>query len=516
MAITAEFGIQPFQTEEEARAYRENMPIAMRSTARGPIQGLASLSGMGDIPALGERLLFGGGPKFWAPESEYKSYGESRQDYLENIGGALVPGKTVEGGVQGGQLLTELAGIGIVGKQAIDLIRKYGPQAIVKIKSIFIKNPETTVESAVNEALGMTRREVLQTGGAGIAALAAPGAVLKLGSMAVKTPVAVKGAVSFLNMMPPGAASRTATFKNLHMRDKAGEIFPPNSFWDKDWGVADGMYMKNMQKRLADAPAPVPWLMENASDHMLIASRPHFQKYGLEPNEITLVDTHNSDMLIDANLWTQGKKQQRSTEAWWSDMEKQADADNLGRAQWRDRPDNYAPKVFSSWGVEDLGTLWNTKLDLLKADSALALKPKTTNRYLGEVPLNPKEPKGTMVELFEIDGVPVVRTSLNEPYDQILFPNSKGMKRLAKEEHPDLTEKPRLSEMVADERLDDRINPNTRRAFEEDIDDILNEPGASDTVYPLPDDVWFESIKKSEYNLGGPVTKPLYADKRYI
>jgi len=153
MAITAEFGIQPFQTEEEARAYRENMPIAMRSTARGPIQGLASLSGMGDIPALGERLLFGGGPKFWAPESEYKSYGESRQDYLENIGGALVPGKTVEGGVQGGQLLTELAGIGIVGKQAIDLIRKYGPQAIVKIKSIFIKNPETTVDDAVQIAL---------------------------------------------------------------------------------------------------------------------------------------------------------------------------------------------------------------------------------------------------------------------------------------------------------------------------------------------------------------------------
>jgi len=502
MAITAEFGIQPFQTEEEARAYRENMPIAMRSTARGPIQGLASLSGMGDIPALGERLLFGGGPKFWAPESEYKSYGESRQDYLENIGGALVPGKTVEGGVQGGQLLTELAGIGIVGKQAIDLIRKYGPQAIVKIKSIFIKNPETTVESAVNEALGMTRREVLQTGGAGIAALAAPGAVLKLGSMAVKTPVAVKGAVSFLNMMPPGAASRTATFKNLHMRDKAGEIFPPNSFWDKDWGVADGMYMKNMQKRLADAPAPVPWLMENASDHMLIASRPHFQKYGLEPNEITSIDLYNSDMLVDANLWTQGKKQQRSTEALWDDFITE-----------KGSSETQITSGLSSLNVEDLGSLWNTKLDLLKADSALALKPKTTNRYLGEVPLNPKEPKGTMVELFEIDGVPVVRTSLN---DQILFPNSKGMKRLAKEDHPDLTEKPRLSEMVADERLDDRINPNTRRAFEEDIDDLLNEPGASDTIYPLPDDVWFESIKKSEYNLGGPVTKPLYADKRYI
>ena len=137
MAIAAEFGIQPFKTQEEAGAYRENMPIAMRSAVRGPVQGLASLSGMGDIPALGERV-FGGGPKFWAPESEYKGYGESRQDYIENIGGALVPGETVEGGVRGGQLLTELSGLGIAGKQAIDLIKKHGPYAVAKIKSIFI------------------------------------------------------------------------------------------------------------------------------------------------------------------------------------------------------------------------------------------------------------------------------------------------------------------------------------------------------------------------------------------
>jgi len=152
MAIAAEFGIQPFKTQEEAGAYRENMPIAMRSAVRGPVQGLASLSGMGDIPALGERV-FGGGPKFWAPESEYKGYGESRQDYIENIGGALVPGETVEGGVRGGQLLTELTGLGIAGKQAIDLIKKHGPYAVAKIKSIFIKNPETTVDDAVQIAL---------------------------------------------------------------------------------------------------------------------------------------------------------------------------------------------------------------------------------------------------------------------------------------------------------------------------------------------------------------------------
>ena len=154
-----EFGMQPFQTQEEARAYRENMPIAMRSAVRGPVQGVASLTGMADIPAYLKRMAppsLGGkglGPKFWAPESEYKGYGESRQEYIETIGEAVVPGETVAGGVQGGQLLTELAGIGIVGKQAIDLIRKYGPLAVTKIKSIFIKNPETMVDDAVQIAL---------------------------------------------------------------------------------------------------------------------------------------------------------------------------------------------------------------------------------------------------------------------------------------------------------------------------------------------------------------------------
>jgi len=206
--MPSEFSIQPFQTQEEARAYRENMPIAMRSTVRGPVQGIASLTGMADIPALGERLLpprlggMGLGPKFWAPESEYKGYGESRQDYLENIGEAMVPGETVAGGVHGSQLLTELAGIGVIGKQAIDLIRKYGPLAVTKIKSIFESKPQTTVDAAVNEAMGMTRREVLQTGGAGIATLAVPGAALKLGTAATKAaPVASTAATKFAKLI---------------------------------------------------------------------------------------------------------------------------------------------------------------------------------------------------------------------------------------------------------------------------------------------------------------------------
>ena len=155
-----EFSIQPFQTQEEARAYRENMPIAMRSTVRGPVQGIASLTGMGDVPALLELGAYeqAGLPAYERGLIDYQDiprpgYGETRQKYVENIGEAYVPGETVAGGVQGSQLLTELAGIGIVGKQAIDLIRKYGPLAVTKIKSIFIKNPETMVDDAVQIAL---------------------------------------------------------------------------------------------------------------------------------------------------------------------------------------------------------------------------------------------------------------------------------------------------------------------------------------------------------------------------
>ena len=155
-----EFSIQPFQTQEEARAYRENMPIAMRSTVRGPVQGIASLTGMGDVPALLELGAYeqAGLPAYERGLIDYQDiprpgYGETRQKYVENIGEAYVPGETVAGGVQGSQLLTELAGIGIVGKQAIDLIRKYGPLAVTKIKSVFIKNPETMVDDAVQIAL---------------------------------------------------------------------------------------------------------------------------------------------------------------------------------------------------------------------------------------------------------------------------------------------------------------------------------------------------------------------------
>ena len=158
--MPSEFSIQPFQTQEEARAYRENMPIAMRSTVRGPVQGIASLTGMADIPSLLELGAYEqmGLPAYERGLIDYQDiprpgYGETRQKYVETIGEAMVPGETVAGGVHGSQLLTELAGIGVIGQQAIDLIRKYGPLAVTKIKSIFARKPGATVDDAVNEAL---------------------------------------------------------------------------------------------------------------------------------------------------------------------------------------------------------------------------------------------------------------------------------------------------------------------------------------------------------------------------
>jgi len=539
--MPSEFSIQPFQTQEEARAYRENMPIAMRSTVRGPVQGIASLTGMADIPALGERLLpprlggMGLGPKFWAPESEYKGYGESRQDYLENIGEAMVPGETVAGGVHGSQLLTELAGIGVIGKQAIDLIRKYGPLAVTKIKSIFESKPQTTVDAAVNEAMGMTRREVLQTGGAGIATLAVPGAAWKLGTAATKAPVAVKSAISFLNMVPPGAASRTATFKNLHLSDKSGGgIFPPNSYWNKDWGAKKEQVEKTrkfLQGSLGREHDP-------HVDDIMIATRPHFEKYGLEPNEITSLSTWN-DLMVDSKLWAHGKPQQRSSKAIYDDLVEEAHS--LGAD---------LDELVGFHGAEDLGALWDTRLDYLvdkTKNPSMALKKlkryslhwatqgpterrrianlaKETDRYLGTVTLGEKSPSGVgrKVELFEIDGIPIVRSRRYGPDDRILFPNSKGMKRITEGEHPKLTEKPPLNEAEATARNDyifENVETIMAKAVEETKAIPLPEKVQKIIDESSPGNTWkrLDAKRKAEGKAhGGIVDKAIVGGERYI
>ena len=289
-------------------------------------------------PRLGGMGL---GPKFWAPESEYKGYGEARQEYVENIGEAMVPGETVAGGVQGSQLLTELAGIGVIGKQAVDLIRKYGPLAVTKIKSIFAKKSGATVDDAVKEALEVSRRDVLKAGGAGIATLALPTATWKLGTAATKAaPVASTAATKFAKLIASEDLVKSTQVPIPEWHTVTGKRSSPNDTgkWkgildetnynkgtsaliDKKWKFTkDGDEVKKIisdrDKRMAQGEEgwaqqeDVYYAVENAVERKLPGTevdmysfqeaafdpiflqrvgKDLFGKYGLEPSDITIL-----------------------------------------------------------------------------------------------------------------------------------------------------------------------------------------------------------------------------------
>jgi len=434
-----EFKTPPYehmpQTPEEAAAYRENYLTGMRSGIRGPVQGIASLSAMGDIPALLELGAYEQAalPAYERGLIDYEDipragYGETRQKHLETIGEAVVPGETIESGVHGSQLLTELAGIGIVGKQAIDLIRKYGPLAVTKIKSIFARKPGATVDDAVNEAMGVSRRDVLKAGGAGIAALAVPGGAWKLGSAGAKTVTAAATAArnisgakifSMIHKIPAEILKKTATFGGPLKGGKMppGHEVPPVKAWNKDWSLK------------------VPWDDTLHStppafvDRVMMASKPHFEKYGLKPNEITRMNYDESGVYADPDVWFSGHKQKFVTH------------DEAPFGKWRVAGNRVRPE-------DDLGELWHSKLDYIKwrevnpkpkaaleghryldenpgVESFEAIQSVKDARYLGE---NKVSADRGMIELFEIDGIPVAR---QWPEGDIYLPNMKGMERLS-------------------------------------------------------------------------------------
>ena len=345
-----EFKTPPYehmpQTPEEAEAYRENYLTGMRSGIRGPVQGIASLTGMGDVPALLELGAYeqAGLPAYERGLIDYEDipragYGETRQKHLETIGEAYVPGETIEPGVQGSQLLTELAGIGVIGKQAIDLIRKYGPLAVTKIKSIFAKKSGATVDDAVKEALEVSRRDVLKAGGAGIAALALPTAAWKLGTAATKAaPVASTAATKFAKLIASedlvkstqvpirdfiysSRSSPIDTGKWKGVLDETNYNKGTSALIDKKWKFTkDGDEVKKIisdrDKRMAQGEEgwaqqeDVYYAVENAVDRKLPRTevdmysfqeaafdpiflqrvgKDLFGKYGLEPSDITIL-----------------------------------------------------------------------------------------------------------------------------------------------------------------------------------------------------------------------------------
>jgi len=491
------------QTPEEAAAYRENYLTGMRSGIRGPVQGIASLAAMGDVPALLELGAYeqAGLPAYERGLIDYEDipragYGETRQKHLETIGEAVVPGETIESGVHGSQLLTELAGIGVIGKQAVDLIRKYGPLAVTRIKSIFARKPGATVDDAVNEAMKVTRRDVLQTGGAGIAALAVPGAALKLGTAATKAPVAAKSIMSMINKIPDEILKKTATFGGPLKGGKMppGYEVPGVKAWNKDWSLK------------------IPWDDTLHStppafvDRVMMASKPHFEKHGLKPNEITRMSRYGRDefeytLSADPDAWTIGNKQ-----------------------QFLDKRES---------GLEKVGEMWHLKLDIIKngpketptlremqmhtddfrmmqEEVALIEKgehifslPRTfakdsvkNSRYLGEAHIPPEHKgvghKGRTLELFEIDGIPVVRH-----FDDIYLPNMKGMERLSG------SKKMLQKELEAEEIVE--------RAMDKMVE------GIKDTPRPEKVQKIIDAKRKAEGKAhGGFVDKAIAGGERYI
>jgi len=501
--MPSEFSIQPFQTQEEARAYRENMPIAMRSTVRGPVQGIASLSAMGDIPALLELGAYEQAalPAYERGLIDYEDiprpgYGETRQKYVETIGEAMVPGETIESGVQGSQLLTELAGIGVIGKQAIDLIRKYGPLAVTKIKSIFARKPGATVDDAVNEAMGVSRRDVLKAGGAGIAALAVPGAAWKLGSAGAKTVTAAATAArnisgakifSMINKIPAAILKKTASFG---APPKGTKIPSAKKMWNEDWSPKYGGKSTGAIKEMKGVQE-----IEHL-DRVLMTSKPHFEKYGLKPNEITRMNYDESGVYADADAWFSGHKQKFVTH------------DEAPFGKWRVAGRRVRPE-------DDLGELWHSKLDfiykwrepnpkgdMIKLEEALDLSEVESvrplfaqsvkdARYLGE---NKVSADRGRIEFFEIDGIPVAR---QWPEGDIYLPNMKGMERLSG------SKKMLQKELAAEEKLERII----AKAVEET------------KTTPRPEKVQkiIDAKRKAEGKAhGGFVDKAIAGGERYI
>ena len=503
-----EFKTPPYehmpQTPEEAAAYRENYLTGMRSGIRGPVQGIASLAGMGDIPALLELGAYeqAGLPAYERGLIDYQDiprpgYGETRQKHLETIGEAVVPGETVESGVHGSQLLTELAGIGVVGKQAIDLIRKYGPLAVTKIKSIFAKKPGATVDAAVNEALKVTRRDVLQTGGAGIAALAVPGAAWKLGSAGAKTVTAAATAArnisgakifSMINKIPAAILKKTASFG---APPKGTKIPSAKKMWNEDWSPKHGGKSTGAIKEMKGVQE-----IERL-DRTLMATKPHFEKYGLKPNEITRMKSDETNLWVDPDEWISGNKTQFFDKRKPSYPYAKLEADD-------------------QFMINHLGELWHNKLSYIKwreANPVVGNPAKEWHRYypvsesrdlelikdaryLGENKVS-SDPDAVgrirhPIEFFEIDGIPVARQG-----QDIYLPNMKGMERLSGSKK--MLQKELEAEKIVERAMDKMVE------------------GIKDTPSPEKVQKIIDAKRKAEGKAhGGFVDKAIAGGERYI
>ncbi len=419
-----------FKTQEEADAYMDELPKALRSNIKGMIQGAARYSGVSSIPAIGELGAYSQAalPLYERgllsqEETVPPSFLEAEDKYTKKIGKTLVPRETDDSSVWITEQAVGLGMLGVAGKQGIDLIRQYGPQAVSKLKSYFTKNPKATVDEAVNGIMnkGITRRDVIKGAGAGAAVAGTAG---KIGTSLL---TAGKG-ISSTVLHPKHAILNDSLSKLIKYRGT------------KAFGSTDDLKDPVLMAVDKTMKTDYPWLFQISegrhktgfSDKPFRTIEKHFKKHDLDLGD----DVINYDSFSDERNWDRAIH--------YDDFEpipNQLTAEDLRPIF--DRADEiYLGKVHDPYPEDtDFFTNFvtlNKKLDTLKNKKDPAFKGKENG-----------------VELFEIDGSPIARktdhswaedeiesiflemdlerTDMHKYFDKvILMPNNKGIAKLNK------------------------------------------------------------------------------------
>jgi hypothetical protein len=277
-----------FTTQEEADAYIGGAAKGIRSAIRGVIQGVARYTGPADIAAYGKIMApprlggIGTGPKFY---QEPTSWLEEAQNFASGVGKTVVPGDVQEEGVMVSQEATGLVILGVGIKDAVRLIRHYGPKAVAKIKNYFVKNPESTVDEAAKGVLGKaaTRRDVIKGMGTGAAVAGTAGVIGKASMLA-------KGTATAGTTITSGSLFRTI---NRIPREVLGKDF------DK---YIRHVYGNKKAKWIEEANEPNPAVLSKIKE-----IEKYFKKYGLNSKKQYSVmdDTTHMEPYIHADEgWT--------------------------------------------------------------------------------------------------------------------------------------------------------------------------------------------------------------------
>jgi len=468
-----------FTTQEEADAYIGGVAKGIRSAIRGVIQGVARYTGPADIATYGKIMApprlggIGTGPKFY--QQEEITWLEEAQKFASGVGKTVVPGDVQEEGVMVSQEATGLVILGVGIKDAVRLIRHYGPQAVAKIKNYFVKNPESTVDEAVKGVLGKaaTRRDVIKGMGTG-AAVAGTASILGKAGMVLKGAAGAKviagvATAKFANQIPINILKGSTVFKRHWSGSK--EQIVGNKMFNADWTINEKVFPTQGLSTKYPKDPRTEYGTWGEIDHIAIRDmpklKPHFEKYGLKPNEITKLDRHVQDeyqMLPENFVRGKAASQYNVTKFYPRGFDIKGKLLDIDKAFYpkstgnpvidraveiadilKPRKTRLTRKTPDDKRLRELGYSWHDRLDAIKymhknpkdfnkqlnqvaedlAEEALRFG-RTTDEYLNPSILNKKnlitekealkffedsKYMGTKdgMEFFEIDGIPVIR-----------------------------------------------------------------------------------------------------------